>query len=67
MDHWVKFFEQVGDIFGGYHTRRDAWGILFDPFDDEIRGVLRGIDGTLQRCVYFQGDDVAGRIAGLAW
>jgi hypothetical protein len=31
----------------------DFVGMRFDPFDNEIRGVLRGIDGTLQGCAYF--------------
>jgi hypothetical protein len=44
----------------------DFVGTRFDPFDDEIRGVLRGIDGTLQGCANFQGDEVAGCMAGLA-
>ena len=44
----------------------DFMGTRFDPFDDEIRGILRGIDGTLRGCAYFQGDEVAGRLAGLA-
>jgi hypothetical protein len=28
----------------------DFVGLRFDPFDDEVRRVLRGIDGTLQEC-----------------
>ena len=43
----------------------DFVGSRFDPFDDEIRGLLRGIDGTLQGCAYVQRDEVAGRMDGL--
>jgi hypothetical protein len=43
----------------------DFVGSRFDPFDDEIRGLLRGIDGTLQGRAYVQRDKVAGRMDGL--
>jgi hypothetical protein len=44
----------------------EGWGLFGDAFDENIWGVLRGIDGTLQGFVYFQGDKVAGYMAGLA-
>jgi hypothetical protein len=43
----------------------DFVGSCFDPFDDEIRVVLRGIDGTLQGCAYVQRDKVGECMNGL--
>ena len=44
----------------------DFEGLRFDPFDDEVRGVLGRVDGTLRGCGYRGGDEVAGRLAGFA-
>ena len=27
-------------------------GLRFDPFDDEVRGALTGLDGALRGCAY---------------
>ena len=50
----------VGDYRGALREYREGLGSRaadfegrrFDPFDDEVRGVLRGIDGTLRGCGY---------------
>ena len=37
-------------------------GLRFDPFDDEVRGALVGLDYTLRGCAYVGGDAVEGRL-----
>ena len=44
----------------------DFEGLRFDPFDEEVRGVLGGIDGSLRGCAYTGGDEVGGRLAKVA-
>ena len=44
----------------------DFDGLRFDPFDDDVRGVLGAIDGTLRGCGYREGGEVAGRHADFA-
>ena len=70
---WALPFQGIvsGDDYEGA-LREYRWGLRsragdfvgsrFDPFDDEIRGLLRGIDGTLQGCAYVK---VAGHMDGL--
>ena len=41
-------------------------GLRFDPFDDEVRGVLGGLGSTLAGCAYRGGDEVGGRVRGFA-
>ena len=41
-------------------------GLRFDPFDDEVRGALGGLDATLRGCGYVGGDEVGGRLRGMA-
>ena len=38
----------------------------FDPYDEETRGVLGGLDGTLRGCSYVGGDGVGGRLREMA-
>ena len=35
-------------------------GLRFDPFDEEVRGALGGLDATLRGCGYVRGDEVGG-------
>ena len=35
-------------------------GLRFDPFDDDVRGALGGLDSTLRGCSYVGGDGVGG-------
>ena len=44
----------------------DFMGARFDPFDDEVRGALAGVDGALRGCAYMGGDEVRGRLRGMA-
>ena len=44
----------------------DFMGARFDPFDDEVRGALGGVDGALRGCAYMGGDEVGGRLRGMA-
>ena len=41
-------------------------GLRFDPFDEEVRGALGRLDATLRGCAYVGGDEVSGRVRGLA-
>ena len=41
-------------------------GLRFDPFDDEVRAALAGLDGTLKGCEYVGGDGVGARLRGVA-
>ena len=48
-----------------YREGLDSWadgfeGLRFDPFDDEVRGALGGLDGAVQGCGYVNG----GRLGG---
>ena len=38
----------------------DFQGLRLDPFDDEMREALRGLDSTLQGCAYMGGEEVRG-------
>ena len=44
----------------------DFMGARFDPFDDEVRGALAGVDGALRGCAYMGGDEVGGRLRDMA-
>ena len=35
-------------------------GLRFDPFDDEVRGALAGLDGALRGCAYHDGGEIGG-------
>ena len=41
-------------------------GLRFDPFDDEVRGALAGLDGALRGCAYVGGGEVGGRLRDVA-
>ena len=41
-------------------------GLRFDPFDEEERMTLGRLDATLRGCSYMGGDEVGGRLRGLA-
>ena len=41
-------------------------GLRFDPFDEEVRGALGGLDGTLRGCAYVTGGEVDGRLREIA-
>ena len=41
-------------------------GLRFDPFDEEVRGALGGLDATLKGCGYVGGDEVGGRLRQVA-
>ena len=41
-------------------------GLRFDPFDEEVRGALGGLDATLRGCGYVGGDGVGGRLREVA-
>ena len=41
-------------------------GLRFDPFDDDVRGALGGLDTTLRGCAYVGGDEVGGRLREVA-
>ena len=41
-----EYREGVGSRAG------DFMGARFDPFDDEVRGALAGVDGALRGCAY---------------
>ena len=41
-------------------------GLRFDPFDDEVRGTLGGLDSTLRGCRYVGGNEVGGRLREVA-
>ena len=41
-------------------------GLRFDPYDEEVRAALGGLDATLRGCSYMGGDEVGGRLRGLA-
>ena len=55
-----EFGEGVGSRAG------DFLGLRFDPFDDDVRGTLRGLDAALRGCAYVGGDEVGGCLRGLA-
>ena len=40
-------------------------GLRFDPFDEEVRGALGGLDATLRGCGYVGGDEVGGGLGRL--
>ena len=44
----------------------DFEGLRFDPFEEEARGVLGGLDATLRGCAYVGGDEVGGRLRKVA-
>ena len=44
----------------------DFEGLRFDPFDGEVRAALGGLDATLRGCAYVGGDEVGGRLRGVA-
>ena len=50
-----EYREGVGSRAG------DFLGARFDPFDEEARGALRGVDATLRGCSYVGGGEVGGR------
>ena len=56
----MEYREGLGSRAGEFE------GLRFDPFDDEIRGALGGLDATLRGCGYVGGDGVVGRLRGLA-
>ena len=33
----------------------DFMGVRFDPFEEEVRGALAGVDGALRGCAYMGG------------
>ena len=41
-------------------------GLRFDPYDNDVRGVLGGLGPALAGCDYRAGDEVGGRVRGLA-
>ena len=43
----------------------DFMGARFDPFEDEGRGALAGVDGALRGCAYMGGDEVGGTVPGI--
>ena len=42
----------------------DFMGSRFDPFEEEVRGALAGVDGALRGCAYMGGDEVGGVLGG---
>ena len=44
----------------------DFEGLRFDHFDEEVRGALGGLDGTLRGCAYVTGGEVDGRLREIA-
>ena len=38
----------------------DFQGLRLDPFDDELRGTLSGLDNTLRGCAYMGGEEIRG-------
>ena len=55
-----EYREGVGSRAGEFQ------GVRFDPFDEEVRGVLGGVDLTLRGCSYMGGDEVGGRLREVA-
>ena len=63
-----------GDFRGALREYREGLGsraaefegLRFDPFDEEVRGVLGGLDGALRGCSYVGGDEVSGCLRGVA-
>ena len=44
----------------------DFQGLRFDPYDEEVRGALGGLDGTLRGCAYVGGGEVGGKLREVA-
>ena len=44
----------------------DFAGLRLDPYDDEMRRVLGGLDGALRGCAYVEGNGVGGKLRDLA-
>ena len=44
----------------------DFMGARFDPFEEEVRGALAGVDGALRGCAYMGGGEVGGRLREMA-
>ena len=44
----------------------DFQGLRLDPFDDEIQGIIGGVNVTLNSCAYFGGDEVRNSLKQLA-
>ena len=55
-----EYREGVGSRAG------DFLGARFDPFDDEVRGALGGVDATLRGCAYVGGGEVGGQLREVA-
>ena len=63
-----------GDFVGALREYREGlgsragefMGLRFDPFDEEVRGALSEVDATLRGCAYLGGDEVGGRLRGMA-
>ena len=57
-----------GDFRGALREYREGLGsraaqfegLRLDPFDDEVRGILGGLDGALRGCAYHRGGEVGG-------
>ena len=41
-------------------------GARFDPFEEEVRGALAGVDGALRGCAYMDGGEGGGRLREMA-
>ena len=50
-----EYREGIGSRAGDFQDLR------FDPFDEEIRAALKGIDVTLKGCAYTGGDEISSR------
>ena len=63
-----------GDFRGALREYREGLGsraaefagLRFDPFDDEVRGALAGLDGALRGCAYHGGGEVGGCLRSVA-
>ena len=63
-----------GDFRGALREYREGLGsraaefagLRFDPFDDEVRGALAGLDGALKGCAYLEGGEVGGCLRNVA-
>ena len=63
-----------GEFEGALRDYREGLGsrssefmdLRFDPFDDEVRGALRGLGAAVGGCSYVAGDEVGERLGGFA-
>ena len=56
----LEYREGLGSRAGEFE------GLRFDPFDDEVRAAMGGLDSTLKGCGYIGGGEVVGRLRGVA-